>query len=887
MGDTSESHPNSARNLRKACAEVEDSVRSGQDSAAALVLTRYPEIASDQEAAIEVLYAEYTSLDDAGRRPESEKWLNQFPMHRIRLERLLKLHDFLSESGGGPASDTLRPQHSQISSTAESPQTSSDTKVGREAILEDFGNYELLEEIGRGGMGVVYRARQKGLGRIVAVKVIQTLTSRPDDHLRFQREAESVASLDHPNIVRVHEIGRQGNRPFLSMEFIDGRSLDTHLQSRTWSNHEFASLVKALADAMHYAHGCGIIHRDLKPANVLLVDSRTPKIVDFGLAKRSNEVADFQTKTGALIGTPCYMSPEQATGSGKLVGPTTDVYSLGVILYELLTKKLPFHATTPAATLEQISNRDPVNPSKIDKHVSRDLETICLKCLRKQPSNRYATAGELSQDLTRFLDHRPISARRISIVERSVRTVCRHPQVAALLAAIVMVSAGSIGILLWQQERMAQDARQRDAYEARQRVRATEAETAYESSLIKARELVGRWTQFGLKLENEPGMDHLRRRAFEDAVAYYEEFLSQNTHDPVIKLEAVQASVRASYIHTELGLWTQAETGLRRAEAWLSELESSSKVQWERSDCIIQLAHVLRRLERWDDSETKYLQAIEILEGLLRESPTKTAYLIRIANAKINLCVVYSAQQRFDECVTTYLDAIRMNLNAIRIRSGESMVVLPRDTAFDIPEQIEREVSHSRNLREHLGQGDPKKVVYLAKENFLAELALCLDDLGDLLKYKRLLNSAELCIREAIELRTLVLANATGNRGIGQYLARGETHLGTILLETGQNTEAESWLVRSNDRFAKLSGDFPERHDYRSEWAVNLVKLADCQYRASRFDEAVETASKAISIQEQLVASLPKVADSGAVSTSSSGFRRCGQALSTFAGDRT
>ena len=288
MGDASESRPSSERNLRKACAEVEDSVRSGEDNAAASVLTRYPEIASDEKAAIEVLYAEYTSLDDAGRRPESEKWLNQFPSHRIRLERLLKLHDFLSETGGGPASDTLRPQHSQISSTSESPQSTSHSKAVREPILKDFGSYELLVEIGRGGMAVVYRARQKGLGRIVAVKVIQALTSRPEDHLRFQREAESVASLDHPNIVRVHKIGRHGNRPFLSMEYIEGGSLDTHLRSKTWSNHEIASLVKALADAMHYTHSRGIIHRDLNSANVLLVDSRTPKIVDFGLAKRNN-----------------------------------------------------------------------------------------------------------------------------------------------------------------------------------------------------------------------------------------------------------------------------------------------------------------------------------------------------------------------------------------------------------------------------------------------------------------------------------------------------------------------------------------------------------------------------------------------------------------------
>lgn len=858
MPDNSRSIPNVERRLRQACAEVAESVRRNAENAAAEVLSRYPEIASDDEAAIEILYAEYTALDESGRRPDTEKWLSRFPNQRIRLERLIKLHDFLSESGTAE-SDTIRPQPSQISSFVGDGLAKPNESV-RPGVSNDFGNYELIEEIGRGGMGIVYRARQKGLGRIVAVKVIQSLASKGDDHRRFQREAEAVASLDHPNIVRVHEVGKQGDRPFLSMEYVDGGALDSHIHRRSWSNHEIAALTKSLADAMHYAHQQGIIHRDLKPANILLTDNDIPKIVDFGLAKREDDRANFQTQSGVLLGTPCYMSPEQASGAGKSVGPTTDVFSLGVILYELMTKRLPFHGATPAVTLDLIANHEPVRPSRIEKYVSRDLETICLKCLNKQPGHRYASAALLSDDLNRFLDHRPISARRSSIFERIRRLVARHPQVSALVAAMLFVCIGSVAIFVWQQRRMDYIDRQRNVYEARQRERASEAEYAYESSLKRARDLVGRWTQFGLKLDNEPGMDHVRRRAFEDAVAYYEEFLSKDTKDPVIRLEAAQASVRAAFIHSELGLWTEAEKGLRRADAWLSQLVPDENVRWQRSDCLIQLAHILRRLERWSDSESMYLQSIAIIEELVERAPTNSVFLLRMANAKINLCVVYGAQKRLDDCFDTYLDALRIDLNATQLRAGESDAIAPLNGATTpLNERVVAEVAKCSRLRAHLMEKGKAKLVYLARENYLAELALCLDDLGYLLQNKMMLEPAERCVREAIELRELTVSNAAENRRIEQYLSRSETHLGVILLATGREKEAESWLESSNLRFAKLSSDFPERHECRNEWGNNLVNLASCYLRNNRLEDAIKIAAQAVSIQEQLVASLPEV----------------------------
>jgi serine/threonine-protein kinase len=285
-------------------------------------------------------------------------------------------------------------------------------------------DYEILGELGRGGMGVVYKARQISLNRLVAVKMILAGEhASGHDRARFRTEAEAVAHLQHPHIVQIHAVGEASGHSFLALEFVEGGNLASRLQGKPWPVREAAQLVLTLAHAMQAAHERGIIHRDLKPANVLLSADGTPKITDFGLAKRLGEAG--QTQTGTILGTPSYMAPEQAAGKNREVGPEVDVYALGAILYELLTGRPPFLGATPLDTLTQVLEREPAPPRLLNPNVSRDLETICLKCLEKDRHRRYPSVANFAADLDRFLRGESISIRSINILDRLARTLER------------------------------------------------------------------------------------------------------------------------------------------------------------------------------------------------------------------------------------------------------------------------------------------------------------------------------------------------------------------------------------------------------------------------------------------------------------------------------
>ena len=299
--------------------------------------------------------------------------------------------------------------------------------------------YEILGRLGRGGMGVVYKARQVALDRTVALKMIlHPEHAGEGGRDRFRTEAEAVARLQHANVVQIHEVGEHDGAPYFCMEFCSGGSLAEKTKAAPLPPAEAARLVELLARAMHVAHSKGIVHRDLKPANVLLTDDGTPKVSDFGLARKLDEAG--QTHSGAVMGTPSYVAPEQAAGKVKEVGPLADVYALGAILYECLAGRPPFKAATAHETLSQVMNDDPVPARRLNPRTPRDLETICSKCLRKEPAKRYASAAELADDLRRHLSGEPIRARPVGPLERAWKWARRNPAVASLLAVALLLA---------------------------------------------------------------------------------------------------------------------------------------------------------------------------------------------------------------------------------------------------------------------------------------------------------------------------------------------------------------------------------------------------------------------------------------------------------------
>ncbi len=381
-----------------------------------------------------------------------------------RVERLL---EELLESGGSPeeacrSCPELLPQVRadlqrlrRLEGEVDAIFPSSEPADGRGAAdpltaeLPRIAGYEVQEVLGRGGMGVVYRARHLRLDRPVAMKMLLAGSyAGQEERERFQREAEAVAGLRHANIVQLYDAGELDARPYFTMEFVEGGSLAQKIAGMPQPARPSAALLSQVAEAVHFAHQSGIVHRDLTPANILLATDGTPKVTDFGLARRLERGSGL-TLSGVPMGTPSYMAPEQARGEKGAVGPATDVYALGAILYEMLTGRPPFRAETSTGTLQQVLHDDPVPPSRLNPGVPRDLATICLKCLSKEPQRRYASAAALAEDLRRFLRGESIAARPAGPLERLARWARRSPAAAALLGVTLLVATTVLGAGGW------------------------------------------------------------------------------------------------------------------------------------------------------------------------------------------------------------------------------------------------------------------------------------------------------------------------------------------------------------------------------------------------------------------------------------------------------
>ncbi|MBX9580983.1 MAG: protein kinase, partial [Gemmataceae bacterium] len=477
--------------------------------------------------------------------------------------------------------------------------------------------YDDLAEIGRGGGGVVYRAKEARTGRTVAVKVFRGgALASPAERERFRAEAQLAAHLRHPHVVTVYAVGGPDDLPFYAMEYLPGGSLAARLDGTPADPKAAAELVRAVAAGVEYAHFRKLVHRDLKPGNVLLDDGPgpfgTPKVSDFGTARLLAPAAS-PTPTQAVIGTPSYMAPEQAAGRSREVGPAADVYALGAILYELLTGRPPFRGETVLETLQQVQSRDPVPPRQLRPGLPRDLETVCLKCLEKDPRRRYATARELADDLDRFLGGRPVVARPVGPVGRAHRAARRNPAVAAslLLTAAVLVGSLAATTVLW---RRAED-REEQGWEA------------FQLFAVAAHRLLA-----------TPDLTEREWRNLDRAAELALVKLDEAGGDPERERQVAYAVGQLADTVDRAGRRERGEELTRRAVAVLGRLAAEHpadpRYRANYADLCLQHAAVLARLGRVDASHERRREAVRVAVGLVDEKPTSDHYRTVLAEAR-------------------------------------------------------------------------------------------------------------------------------------------------------------------------------------------------------------------------------------------------------------
>jgi serine/threonine protein kinase/tetratricopeptide (TPR) repeat protein len=695
---------------------------------------------------------------------------------------------------------------------------------------------ELVEILGSGGMGVVFKARQVTLDRDVAVKFLR------DPHLaesgereRFLQEARAVARLRHPHLVQLYEFGEAPivggaiSQPYLVLEYVSGGSLSELVHSSPQSPREAARLVEAAADAIHYAHQQGVIHRDLKPANVLLQSvedkgeertevvrgprfsaSRAPadgliaKVTDFGLAKFLT--GSDLTRTGEVLGTPSYMAPEQTGNSGPLTA-AVDVYGLGAILYEALTGRPPFAGATVEETLCQVRQDEPVPPRRLQPTVPRDLETICLKCLRKEPGRRYATAQDLADDLRRFRAGEPIQARPVGSAERIVRWCRRKPVVAGLLAALVLVFlAGSAGVLWqWQRARRERDIAQQENERAERR-------------LQMVRRRVDQLNQLGHKLLKQPGHYHTGKDVLEEALAFYKEMLPEDLNDPKVRREAAQLFDQVAWIHDTLGQ-ADKEAEARGHEAslltsLLKEDPADKDLRLKLADSHRRLGNALRGMGNVCEAREAYDQAADLHEGLLRESPGDAHYQVALANTLLNKAGMLSRRDQAEEWKPIFRRIVLLDRAAV-------------DSAPNNP-------------------------------NFKAELALALQGQGLFCLQTGRRSEAEDALREALEIHKELVAGGHLKGYIESYAARNYIQVGRVLAAAGQMGDAENLYREAVSLLDRSLKDLPESVRHREELAQTLIGQADLLKDPARRQEVVEIRRRVIQQYETLRADSPK-----------------------------
>jgi serine/threonine-protein kinase len=722
--------------------------------------------------------------------------------------------------------------------------------------LPTITGYEILGRLGRGGMGMVFRARDLLLGRLVALKVILA-DAEPKELARFRTEVEAVARLQHPNIVQIYEVGEEGGWAYCALEYVEGGSLARKLAGQPQPARPAAQLVETLARAVQFAHDHGIVHRDLKPGNILLqpnpeLGSRNPpsptrsvsdfefripdflpKITDFGLAKRLQGGAG-QTDTGEILGTPGYMAPEQVRGKPQEVGPGADVYALGAILYELLTGRPPFQAATPLDTLLLVRSEEPVPPRRLLPSVPADVETVCLQCLNREPHRRYATAGALAEDLRRFLAGEPVLARPAGLWERAVKWARRRPAAAALLGVSGAAVLSLLALGLWHNTQLrrynaelqaerdhAEEMRtlaQAKEVEAWKRKRQAEkqwqrAEANFLSAQDAVKQMLTRVANDEGMLTNEPRMELVRRKLMEDALQFYQKFLRQRSTDPAVRWEVAMAYLRVGDLRKMLGQAADAETAYRAAidlyKGLADEFPQIPSSRFDLAGGYTNLGTLLLATGRLPEAEQLFRRALELQQPLADEFPAKAEYREDLAGS-------------------------HHNLGTLMFQTGR------------VPE-AEQGLRRALALRQRLAEEFPATALYRQ------DVARTQANLGNLFCGTDRLKEAEAAFRQSLDLQQRLVEEDPKMAAYRRELAGSHQRLAVVLARTGRHEEAEQEYARAVDLQRALAEDFPRVPAYGEELAQSYRNRGLLWVRARKPKEAERDFRQALDLQQRLV----------------------------------
>ena len=712
--------------------------------------------------------------------------------------------------------------------------------AGAVSTPKTIGHFQLMELLGTGGFGIVWKARDTQLDRIVAVKCPHKGKLNLNETEQFLREARAAAQLRHPNIVSVHEVGVEAGSIYIVSDFIEGLTLDKWFSDQRLTCREAASLAVKIADALHHAHEHGVIHRDLKPSNIMIDPAGEPHIMDFGLAKRSaGEIT--MTMEGQVLGTPAYMSPEQAKGYAHEADRRTDVYSLGVILFELLTGERPFRGNLQML-LKQVIEDDSPSPRKLNGQVSRDLETICLKCLQKDLGRRYNSAKALSEELGRYLSGMPIQARPVGRIERMERWCSRNPLVAGFAtAAIVCLLFGLIAASIGY-------------------VRASRAQARAEASLLQARQAVDDLftTVSEDTLLNQPGMQPLRSDLLRRARNYYEKFLVQSGEDETVRDELALAHFRVGLITEEIESPVKAMPSYEIARTMQKQLLEKDPQDIKRlkalGDTLNALGRSLLTQQHVDSALEAYAEAIDVRSRLVSQTPDSKEFKRILANSWMNTGLAENERNpsRARECMEK-AQAIRQEL----LTAEKNDLEVRRDLAmgyFNLGklgltvgdgELAETSLENACQLSKQLSQSNPAyfELSYLAAVScrLQADLKCANQQISD-------------AIRLYAEAIAILEPLAKKNPSVNDYqIALAEIHinLGQAEFEQGDREAALTSFEQAVAILEPLATVQTEIGRYRRDYIVSLHAVGKLHHDQSRRQKSIIALEKLRQILEQ------------------------------------